>query len=104
MDRVTQQNASLVGESAAAAENMAGQAEHLVRVVARFTLDTGVARGEGGTSVPHAPIASLPARAAQGRAARVAAPAAPAFARTREGAPAERASIGTAPDDGWQEF
>jgi methyl-accepting chemotaxis protein len=45
MDRVTQQNAALVGQSAAAAEHMTAQAEQLVNVVARFRLG----------SVPHEP-------------------------------------------------
>jgi methyl-accepting chemotaxis protein len=39
MDRVTQQNAALVEESAAAAENMSGQAEELVKTVAQFALE-----------------------------------------------------------------
>jgi methyl-accepting chemotaxis protein len=41
MDRVVQQNAALVAESAAAAQNMADQAEHLMESVARFKLDDG---------------------------------------------------------------
>jgi methyl-accepting chemotaxis protein len=36
MDKMTQANAALVEESAAAAENMAGQAEQLVAAIARF--------------------------------------------------------------------
>lgn len=39
MDGVTQQNAALVEESAAAAENMERQAEHLLRAVMRFKLE-----------------------------------------------------------------
>ena len=38
MDRVTQQNAALVEESAAAAESLKGQAQHLVQSVAVFKL------------------------------------------------------------------
>jgi methyl-accepting chemotaxis protein len=38
MDRVTQQNAALVEESAAAAQNMSGQADELVKTVAQFRL------------------------------------------------------------------
>jgi methyl-accepting chemotaxis protein len=38
MDRVVQQNAALVGESFAAAENMSAQAEQLMESVARFKL------------------------------------------------------------------
>jgi methyl-accepting chemotaxis protein len=39
MDHVVQQNAALVAESAAAAENLANLAGHLMESVARFTLD-----------------------------------------------------------------
>jgi methyl-accepting chemotaxis protein len=38
MDRATQQNAALVEESAAAAENLKGQAQQLVAAVAVFKL------------------------------------------------------------------
>jgi hypothetical protein len=46
MDRVVQQNAALVGESFAAAENMAGQAEQLMQSVARFKLGDGTAAAQ----------------------------------------------------------
>ena len=39
MDRVTQQNAALVEESAAAAESLKNQAAHLVELVAQFRID-----------------------------------------------------------------
>ncbi len=55
MDQVTQQNASLVEEAAAAAESMQDQAAKLARVVAVFTLD-------GAVSAPAA--AARPAAAA----------------------------------------
>lgn len=38
MDTSTQQNAALVAQSAAAAENMANQAQSLIAMVARFKL------------------------------------------------------------------
>ena len=38
MDQATQQNAALVEESAAAADSLKGQAEHLVHAVAFFKL------------------------------------------------------------------
>ncbi|HXS53091.1 MAG TPA: methyl-accepting chemotaxis protein [Usitatibacter sp.] len=57
MDRVTQQNASLVGQSAAAAEHMTAQAEQLVHVVARFRLGS------------HDAVEARPARAATPAAA-----------------------------------
>jgi hypothetical protein len=36
---VTQQNAAVVGQAAAAAENLSGQAQDLITAVARFKLD-----------------------------------------------------------------
>ena len=38
MDRVVQQNAGLVAEAAAATQNMADQADHLMQSVSRFKL------------------------------------------------------------------
>jgi methyl-accepting chemotaxis protein len=46
MDVVTQQNASLVEEAAAAAEAMQDQSVNLAQVVSFFTLDAG-ASGQG---------------------------------------------------------
>jgi len=43
LDRMTQENAALVEESAAAAESLNSQAERLVRVVAVFKLEEGLA-------------------------------------------------------------
>ena len=43
LDRMTQENAALVEESAAAAESLSSQAERLVRVVAVFKLEEGLA-------------------------------------------------------------
>jgi methyl-accepting chemotaxis protein len=50
MDQVTQQNAALVEESAAAAESLKGQSRHLVRAVAVFKLS-----GDGGVGWVDAP-------------------------------------------------
>jgi methyl-accepting chemotaxis protein len=44
MDQVTQQNAALVEESAAAAESLRGQAQQLVQAVSAFRLQPGGAR------------------------------------------------------------
>ena len=41
MDQVTQQNAALVEEAAAATEALEAQSEHLTQAVARFTFDAG---------------------------------------------------------------
>jgi methyl-accepting chemotaxis protein len=77
MDRVTQQNAALVEESAAAAENMSGQAEELVDTVAQFTLE----------DMSHRADPSAAGRRAQTHAALRAANA-PALDRTAARAPA----------------
>ncbi|MBI5255750.1 MAG: hypothetical protein HY855_04570 [Burkholderiales bacterium] len=45
MDQVTQQNAALVEESAAAAESLRGQAQQLVSAVAVFKIAAGLAHG-----------------------------------------------------------
>ena len=45
MDEVTQQNAALVEEAAAAAESLEEQASALVRVVSRFRVDGGTPVG-----------------------------------------------------------
>jgi len=41
IDRMTQQNAALVEESAAAAQSMREQAERLAGIVRQFRLETG---------------------------------------------------------------
>ena len=45
MDEITQQNAALVEEAAAAAESLEEQASALVRVVSRFRVDGGTPVG-----------------------------------------------------------
>jgi methyl-accepting chemotaxis protein len=57
MDRVTQQNAALVEESAAAAENLNGQAQDLARVVALFKI----------ADAPNPPVATASSPSAQRR-------------------------------------
>jgi len=86
MDEVTQQNASLVEEAAAAAESMQEQAAKLAQVVAVFRLDAAETK-----SAPSAP-ALRPA-------------AAPARATTRLAAPARKANAAPAGvDSGWESF
>jgi hypothetical protein len=69
MDEVTQQNAALVEEAAAAAESMQDQAEVLMHAVSAFKLEGGIARAHA-TAKPtakptathqaqHAPVASI---------------------------------------------
>jgi methyl-accepting chemotaxis protein len=91
MDQATQQNASLVEQSAAAAESLKIQARQLVESVAVFKLDAGTtpepmrpavdaaARPVRPASTPSAPAASRPSAAAAARpATRPAVTAAPA--------------------------
>ncbi len=73
LDQMTQQNAALVEESAAAAESLREQSRQLAGVVAGFRLDAGAAR------------ATLPAA--------VAAPAAPAPAPVQAAKPATPAAV-----------
>jgi methyl-accepting chemotaxis protein len=73
MDQVTQQNASLVEEAAAAAESMQDQAAKLARVVAVFRLDNSPSASAG----PAAPAAK--AAPAVHAGARLAAPTRPAI-------------------------
>ncbi|MFG6486308.1 methyl-accepting chemotaxis protein [Roseateles sp. BYS78W] len=54
MDQVTQQNAALVEEGAAAAESLKGQAQQLVQAVAVFKLSGRVAGQHNGTATPAA--------------------------------------------------
>jgi methyl-accepting chemotaxis protein len=67
MDDVTQQNAALVEESAAAAQSMQEQAEALARVVAFFHLDEAPAQANA-AAAPRAQ-AGRQLAAALGRAA-----------------------------------
>src|SRR3569833_468860 len=58
MDQVTQQNAALVDEAAAAAESMQEQAAGLARLVATFKLEQAVLAQEPAPHAPHAPHAT----------------------------------------------
>ena len=74
LDQVTQQNASLVEESAAAADSLNKQAAQLVQLVSVFRLDEREARAQA-VSAPVA--AAVPARAQTARPSPVLAPAVP---------------------------
>lgn len=93
MDQVTQQNAALVEESAAAASSLKSQAQRLVQAVAIFRLGDQ----DGAAQQPRlqAPLpASVPTRAATASAL---APARPAPARPAAGArPASPARLAAA--------
>ena len=94
MDQVTQQNAALVEESAAAATSMQEQAAKLAQVVSVFKLDAQAA-----------PVvaAAAPARALAVRARPAARPVKKAPAVTAPAKPATRATA-TAGADEWEEF
>jgi methyl-accepting chemotaxis protein len=98
MDQVTQQNAALVEEMAAAANSLQSQAEGLVRTVSVFTLPPG----QGGRATPPAYRPAAPAR--------VAAPQRTAIPAARKPAPsaAPKALAASAPaaagGDEWESF
>jgi methyl-accepting chemotaxis protein len=90
MDDVTQQNAALVEEAAAAAGSMQDQSARLVSLVSTFKID-------GGTPAKHAAAAiSAKAPASTSRHAR------PAIARGTKVAPPKRPQPAAA--DNWEEF
>ncbi|MEW6021545.1 MAG: methyl-accepting chemotaxis protein [Pseudomonadota bacterium] len=110
MDSMTQQNAALVEEAAAAAQSLQDQAGELARVVSIFKLIEGE---EGAAPAPvAAPVASVPAVRAP--AARTAQPARPALKKPAAKAAAAPAASATAAkpkkapvsagNDEWEEF
>jgi methyl-accepting chemotaxis protein len=99
MDQVTQQNAALVEEAAAAAESMQEQSAKLADVVSVFKLD-------GVSGVPALARPAAPARAKlPRRTAAVAAPK-PAAAKAPASAPAapRKAAAVTSESGDWEEF
>ncbi|MBN9698282.1 MAG: chemotaxis protein, partial [Zoogloea sp.] len=97
MDEVTQQNAALVEEAAAAAESLEDQARSLVRSVAMFRLTAGSAPAPAAAPAPMVPdnVARLPERSGRGAAPKSAQP----LPKVR------RAGGGTNDlDDEWEEF
>ena len=87
MDHVVQQNAALVEESAAAAENLAGQAELMANTAGRFKLE----------AVAVAPLAQVEGAAAPS-------PRIPAGAPRQAAVPAPPRIASTAGAQEWQEF
>ena len=108
MDQVTQQNAALVDESAAAAENLQGQARQLVQAVAVFRLLNDGGAPAANTAALAGPVPQVerrgPGRAKNVvRAAFSAKPAVASPAPVRNSAP--RAVAGkTGTDDDWASF
>jgi methyl-accepting chemotaxis protein len=116
LDQMTQQNAALVEQSAAAAESLKEQAMRLAQAVSTFKLDAGVVESQAAParSAPHsfAPVKPAPAAPAAParkapRAAAASAPAgtppAPAAAPKSEAAPLHTASARAADND-WETF
>jgi methyl-accepting chemotaxis protein len=97
LDQMTQQNAALVEESAAAAESLKIQAQQLAQMVGRFRL------GHEGQAVPSATTTSSPARAP---AKKTAAPKAGASAKPTPAPSRPAASPVAAPahSDEWETF
>ncbi|HJV60766.1 MAG TPA: methyl-accepting chemotaxis protein [Albitalea sp.] len=92
LDQMTQQNAALVEQSAAAAESLKQQAVRLAAVVGTFRLDQG-APGQPAASLMPRVSAAVPAVAAPARKQ----PAAPAAVTSPQPAPAAIATPAAAP-------
>ena len=107
LDQMTQQNAALVEESAAAAESLKDQAHRMTTVVANYNL--GDAHGFGAAPPAHVPAAAkVVAKAAAykpaaKKAAPMARPAAPKAASSAPVATAAPAPASGASDD-WESF
>ena len=97
LDQVTQQNAALVEESAAAAESLRSQAGQLAATVATFKLD-GVAAARP------APAQPRPAKPAAARMTPSAAKPKPAPLRAKAMAATPAAAAAGAGDDDWASF
>nr|WP_241687886.1 methyl-accepting chemotaxis protein [Janthinobacterium sp. 17J80-10] len=108
MDDVTQQNAALVEESAAAAQSMQSQADRLSQVVGVFKINGAASAGSGKRALANAkaakPRSSAPALvSAPAKAVKPASPAASAAARAPE--PERKLALARAKDnDDWEEF
>lgn len=88
LDQVTQQNASLVEESAAAADSLNKQAAQLVQLVSVFRLDENTTRPQAALSKSTPVAAAVPARAQTARPSPALAPAAPRTKHLRAAAAA----------------
>ncbi len=99
MDQVTQQNAALVEEMAAAAKSLQSQAEGLVRTVSVFTLPPG----QGGRATPAAYRPAASARVASPKRANIPAVKRPAQAAAPKALAATKPSAPAAADE-WESF
>ena len=91
MDEVTQQNAALVEEAAAAAESLEEQALQLANAVAMFKLDGNATRNVPGPALRDATPRQLPGKAAPSRPSSTGRKLAPPMASSD-------------PGDEWEEF
>jgi methyl-accepting chemotaxis protein len=89
LDQMTQQNAALVEESAAAAESLKDQAQRLAQVVAVFRIE-----GASAAAAPRAPVAVAPVAPA---AVKAQPKATPVVVSARRAAPAPLAAAKAAP-------
>nr|WP_183441941.1 methyl-accepting chemotaxis protein [Pseudoduganella violacea] len=110
MDTVTQQNAALVEEAAAAAASLEEQAGKLAQVVSVFRLDHNAAPAMS-AAAPKATVAALKAPAAPALKPAAASRAKPAAARAElkrpdlsSGSKASSKVAATVSEDGWEEF
>ena len=99
MDQVTQQNAALVEESAAAASSLREQAETLAQAVAVFKLSQQSSRQAIATAQSSAKAAMAEAKPAAKPVA-----AKPAGKRPAAPAPVKAATEGSSAKDNWEEF
>ena len=103
MDQVTQQNAALVEEAAAAAQSLQEQASGLARTVSAFKLQPGSGGGGARSASP-----SLPSRPAKAAPTPRPAAASPRFATAAKTAPKLSApalpAIASAGADDWESF
>jgi methyl-accepting chemotaxis protein len=102
LDQVTQQNAALVEESAAAAESLRLQAGQLAETVAAFKLDAATAPRPAAPAAPAAPKAARPAPAVKVKA-KAAPPKARPVPAMAVAAPAV-AAVAAGADDQWTAF
>ena len=92
LDQMTQQNAALVEESAAAAESLRDQAERLASVVGRFRIREGASAAIQARPVVKAPAAIAPAPAVRATPVKTAAAAPRPAAAPKRPAPATSAA------------
>jgi methyl-accepting chemotaxis protein len=104
MDSMTQQNAALVEEAAAAAQSLQDQAGELARVVSIFKLAEGdEANAEASAPVMVSAVAAAPMRPAVKRPVRPALKK-PAMPAASEPASARSKKTAVAASDEWEEF